>query len=951
MSTQVTGEEVRFTATLTSSRSPDDSDAGGFQDAAASCFDVAAEDVGCTVKSSNMQVVFTGLTIADNLENSNLDRLCRCMRTYIGETTDFELSEAGFRRESSSGIFHEWKALSKPNIMFVLTDDHGWADVGWHDYEESNLESATPFLDTLVTESVRLERMYTAPVCSPSRTMLWTGRYYYRTGYGPAVSNGQIYGVSGHETLLPEILKGNGYHGALLGKWHQGYQDQRHWPTFRGFDNHVGPFSLNYLSRVQDITFSQSPEIFAIASADIPNMATLHNGTMKAGKLSYENELPPLYNSSDSGGIYESMHGTDIIGIESKRFVDMFYSSEARNTPLFLNVAFRAPHATVLAPERYSTDAILSKLFTKASLSEYRRDYLCMIHAADAGVEATVEAMRSEYAWHDTVFIFSSDNGGLSTKKGGASNYPLMGQKNTMWEGGIRVATLLRGTESSLAALDDSVKGTASNLYLHYVDMMPTLATGIAGIPVEDYKLAWKCPKCLPHRDNILDGRNLWDAIRTGLEGEEFYETRVLSVVPEEQTDLSEDLEKLLKFVPDYVRNVSFYDGTIYESLVKASSDGFTWAAQQERIARHGGGVVQYGPYKLVFGFPSSYGKPNFPWDMTTSDYRTRFRSTPNNGGVAINFDVGSEGIPRGHFNKFFMFNVEDDEGERKNLLRSTYLNADIKAIVNKMFEVYRTIQQPEEAVVDHYLKYSLSGDPAQVLVASETKAFFHPFCDQSLRCKYDSEVVRPPSVTDAPTTAPTLAPTSKPTISPTKSPSLSPSASPTLYPTSFPTLAPTRAPTTEPGEKVEPSQSTMSPTATPTHYPTSLPTKQPTDLKDASEVLSSELQSEADALQNLSKRKHFPRGCAAYIFESATIPSSVSPYRKRTYKAKYGSWKTKCWSYCNKHYKNCVMFSAEKISNRKYVCRIYAESTSYLEQRISSTSTNIAALGNMCFT
>ena len=123
-------------------------------------------------------------------------------------------------------------AADQPNIIFIMFDDLGNADLG---YRGSDIKS--PHIDKLATGGVRLESFYGMMVCTPSRAALMTGRYPMRYGLQTLVIfPSHTYGLATDERTLPQALKEAGYYTALIGKWHLGHADQKYWPQNRGFD-------------------------------------------------------------------------------------------------------------------------------------------------------------------------------------------------------------------------------------------------------------------------------------------------------------------------------------------------------------------------------------------------------------------------------------------------------------------------------------------------------------------------------------------------------------------------------------------------------------------------------------------------------------------------------------------------------------------------------------------
>ena len=120
----------------------------------------------------------------------------------------------------------------RPHIVYILADDLGWKDVGFH-----GSDIKTPNIDKLAQGGARLEQFYAQPMCTPSRAALMTGRYPFRYGLQTAViPSASRYGLATDEWLLPQALKEAGYRTAIAGKWHLGHADRKYWPRQRGFD-------------------------------------------------------------------------------------------------------------------------------------------------------------------------------------------------------------------------------------------------------------------------------------------------------------------------------------------------------------------------------------------------------------------------------------------------------------------------------------------------------------------------------------------------------------------------------------------------------------------------------------------------------------------------------------------------------------------------------------------
>lgn len=128
----------------------------------------------------------------------------------------------------------------QPNIILVLPDDLGWSDVTWNNENTKT----TPFLHELTKNATILKQAYSSHRCTPSRASLLTGRYAFRYGLGSdPVAMENPMGLSLSETLLPELLRNEGYNTHAVGKWHLGFCNSSYHPNNRGFDTHYGHYA------------------------------------------------------------------------------------------------------------------------------------------------------------------------------------------------------------------------------------------------------------------------------------------------------------------------------------------------------------------------------------------------------------------------------------------------------------------------------------------------------------------------------------------------------------------------------------------------------------------------------------------------------------------------------------------------------------------------------------
>ncbi|CAL1291149.1 unnamed protein product [Larinioides sclopetarius] len=331
----------------------------------------------------------------------------------------------------------------QPHIIFIVADDLGWNDVSWH-----NPKIFTPHLEELAREAVILNQSYVQPVCTPSRTAFMTGYYPYRIGRQNHVLNPLVpTGVPLRFKFLPEKLKEVGYSTHLIGKWHLGFCNLSYTPTRRGFDTFFGFYNgaLDYFSHTRSAK-QRSPNA-KWNEADEEIGFDFRNNT----KLSRK---------------YNGKYSTILLAEKAEELI----SSHSRDEPLYLFLSFQAVHSPLQVPKVYEDIYHHIK-------DEKRRKYSGMVTAMDAAIGIVVEALKEKGFWDNCIFVFTTDNGGQILA--GGNNWPLRGNKGTLWEGGTRAVTFVHGPQLK--------KGYVNDKLFHAVDWFPTLlhaagAESVSGI-------------------------------------------------------------------------------------------------------------------------------------------------------------------------------------------------------------------------------------------------------------------------------------------------------------------------------------------------------------------------------------------------------------------------------------------------------------------------------------
>lgn len=288
-----------------------------------------------------------------------------------------------------------------PNLIVILTDDQGYADVGFNGCKDI----PTPNLDSIAKNGVRCSSGYVPyPVCSPSRAGFLTGRYEQRFGHerNPRFEPGnRRSGLPLSETTLADALGKVGYQSGIIGKWHLGAHPDLH-PLKRGFNEFFGHLGGGHRYLPEELTIRET--------------AQARN----------EEDSYRLWILRNHEPVKTTQYLTDEFSDEAVRFV-----TRHKEERFFLYLAYNAPHAPLQATEKY-----LSR-FPNIK-NPKRRTYAAMVSAVDDGVGRVLAELRRLNLETNTLVFYLSDNGG-PTDANASDNRPLRGSKGSPWEGGFRV--------------------------------------------------------------------------------------------------------------------------------------------------------------------------------------------------------------------------------------------------------------------------------------------------------------------------------------------------------------------------------------------------------------------------------------------------------------------------------------------------------------------------------
>ena len=403
---------------------------------------------------------------------------------------------------------------TRPNIVFIVADDLGYADLGCYGGRDASFGPVSPVLDGLAARGLKLTQGYSnSPVCSPTRFALMTGRYQYRlrgAAEEPINSKSRgstTLGLPPEHPTLPSLLRDAGYRTALMGKWHLGYPPA-FGPLRSGYDEFFGPMS----GGVDYFTHCSSTGQHDLYLGDAEQQ--------------------------------EDGYLTDLITDHGLDFVRRMAGGARSGTPFFLSLHYTAPHwPWETRDDEALAQEVKGNLFHLhgGNIDTYRR----MIHHMDEGIGRLMDLLRAEGLERDTLVVFTSDNGGERF----SDNWPLVGGKMDLTEGGIRVpwiahwpAVIAPGSTStqtcmtmdwSATMLDAAGATAAASHPLDGRSLMPLLRDATWR---DDQPLFWR----MNHRGQRAMRHGPWKYLRVdghdylfNLEGDERERANLAPIAPE----------------------------------------------------------------------------------------------------------------------------------------------------------------------------------------------------------------------------------------------------------------------------------------------------------------------------------------------------------------------------------------------------------------------------------
>lgn len=332
------------------------------------------------------------------------------------------------------GISLSSAAADRPNIVVILADDLGFADLG----VQGGKDIPTPHIDSLAKNGTRFTQAYVScPYCSPTRAGLNTGRYQTRFGHEynePGPTGRPSFGLPLTEKTIADRMQALGYKTGAIGKWHLGYSTDRR-PMARGYEEFYGTLGNTPFHKPTNFVDSRkSPDPMPM-------------------------EDPDFYT-------------TDAYAQRAVEFI-----AAHKSESFFLYLPFNACHVPSQAPQKY-----LDR-FPNIADAE-RKLYAGMLSALDDAVGRVLVALREQKLEENTLVFFTADNGGPMTKMGqnGSNNAPHRGQKGDVWDGGIHVP-LFAQWKGRLPA------GKVDDRPVISLDILPTAVAAAGGTISTDWQL------------------------------------------------------------------------------------------------------------------------------------------------------------------------------------------------------------------------------------------------------------------------------------------------------------------------------------------------------------------------------------------------------------------------------------------------------------------------------
>ena len=381
---------------------------------------------------------------------------------------------------------------AKPNFFFILVDDLGWGDVGFHRNQQDN-EIQTPNMDNLViNEGLELLRHYVHYTCTPTRSSFQSGRIPYHVQITLDNPDQPNAGIPRNMTCIGNKMKLGGYQTHIVGKWDCGMATFNHTPKGRGYDT-----SLIYFEHKNDYWTQIQAQSGCMKT--VPNIVDLW-----------------MNNNTYEGPAF-GLNGTDYEEyIFANTIYDLIENDFVNNdSPFFMVYTPHIVHCPLQVPQNqyqkfnFSNDenecqqqtAYVWPGFNNGNQFKCRQIYHSMVYTLDEIIGNIVTKLKNNNLWDNTLLVLSTDNGGPETlPESGANNTPLRGGKYSPWEGGIRGTAFVSG-----GLLPKERRGKQETGIIHISDWLATFSDMIGVNPSDPNSDIYGFPN--------IDGFNVWPLV------------------------------------------------------------------------------------------------------------------------------------------------------------------------------------------------------------------------------------------------------------------------------------------------------------------------------------------------------------------------------------------------------------------------------------------------------
>jgi arylsulfatase A-like enzyme len=556
--------------------------------------------------------------------------------TENGEIPVQRLSTTSSSRSGGSG---NKNGPMKPHIILTLFDDLGYHDLGNFDGFPRH-QCKAPVMDHLMSTGIRFQNFYSTPICSPTRAAIMTGRYPLRYGGNcgtpPGLAADQGWAPLG-EPMLAERMKAAGYSTKMSGKWHLGLSTPKITPTGRGFDEFYGKY------RGGGDHWTHTTDLFADSRDG--SVWPGHPDYEAAGgnlDLHHDRWAPDGKHYHRHIGDMNGTHSTDVI---TNGAIRMIQEHVIDGPPLFLYLAYQAPHWPVQNPA--------GSEMRNMNMGKQRRKWCGLVSHLDDNIGRVFSALESKGMSENLLFLALSDNGG--DIRTGASNYPYRGDKMTPWEGGTKTPMFISSYSKNI--IPEHLRGSVNNGLGHVTDLFTTLISVGGG-------------DASPNKSGPIDGYNLWDS----------WMSSSSSSSPRKEMVYNIDQDGLA-----YIGSGFLTGGNSMGRKMSKEQ-----ALQMVRMVNKGNtpeayGALRVGKYKLIVGYPGRsdwYGTD--PTQAFTADYIMGPDATDydylqsggpfkdakvgDGGGSLINDNIDNLTDASQYMKKLWLFDLEKDPAEHNDL-------------------------------------------------------------------------------------------------------------------------------------------------------------------------------------------------------------------------------------------------------------------------------------------